>query len=120
MSTSRNGIIAGGNWIVDAVKIVDVWPQQDTLANIHTTVKGTGGSPFNILMDLALLGAQFPLAGTGLVGDDENGRWILDLCAKHNIDCSTSSMHRAPRTALSQRKCSPRRRPPGSRLRWTA
>ncbi len=88
MSTSRNGIIAGGNWIVDAVKIVDVWPQQDTLANIFSTVKGTGGSPFNILMDLALLGAQFPLAGTGLVGDDENGRWILELCAKHRIDCS--------------------------------
>ena len=61
MSTSRNGIIAGGNWIVDAVKMVDVWPQQDTLANILSTAKGSGGSPFNILVDLALLGAKFPL-----------------------------------------------------------
>jgi len=88
MSTPRNGIIAGGNWIVDAVKIVDVWPQQDTLANIFSTAKGSGGSPFNILVDLALLGADFPLSGSGLVGDDDNGRWILDLCAKHGIDCS--------------------------------
>ncbi len=86
MSNSRNGIIAGGNWIVDAVKIVDVWPQQDTLANILSTAKGSGGSPFNILMDLALLGAKFPLSGSGLVGDDDNGRWILDLCARHGID----------------------------------
>ncbi len=88
MSTSRNGIIAGGNWIVDAVKIIDVWPQQDTLANIFSTAKGSGGSPFNILVDLALLGAKFPLNGSGLVGDDDNGRWIFDLCAKHGIDTS--------------------------------
>ena len=88
MSIPRNGILAGGNWIVDAVKIVDVWPQQDTLANIFSTLKGSGGSPFNILVDLALMGAKFPLSGSGLVGDDENGRWILGLCAKHGIDCS--------------------------------
>ena len=88
MSTPRNGIIAGGNWIVDAVKIIDVWPQQDTLANIFSTAKGSGGSPFNILVDLALLGAKFPLAGSGLVGDDDNGRWILEFCKKHGIDCA--------------------------------
>ena len=88
MSTSRNGIIAGGNWIVDAVKLVDIWPQQDTLANIFSTAKGSGGSPFNILVDLALLGAKFPLSGSGLVGDDDNGGWILDLCKQHGIDSS--------------------------------
>ena len=42
MSTPRTGILAGGNWIVDAVKIIDIWPQQDSLANIHHTAKGTG------------------------------------------------------------------------------
>ena len=88
MTTPRNGILAGGSWIVDAVKIIDVWPQQDTLANIFSTTKGSGGSPFNILVDLALLGAGFPLAGAGLVGDDDLGRWIFDLCKKHGIDCS--------------------------------
>ena len=80
--------MAGGNWIVDAVKMIDVWPQQDTLANISNTTKGSGGSPFNILLDIALLGAKFPLSGSGLVGDDENGRWILDLCKQHGIDCA--------------------------------
>ena len=88
MSSSRNGIVAGGNWIVDAVKIIDVWPQQDTLANIFSTTKGTGGSPFNILVDMALMGAAFPLAGAGLVGDDDNGRWIAEVCAKHGVDTS--------------------------------
>ena len=86
MSTPRTGILAGGNWIVDAVKIIDVFPQQDALANILSTARGTGGSPFNLLVDLALMGAKFPLAAVGLVGDDENGRWIQEHCAENRID----------------------------------
>lgn len=84
MST-RTGILAGGNWIVDAVKIIDNWPQQDTLANILSEAKGTGGSPFNVLADLALMGADIPLAAAGLVGADENGRWIVERCAQLHI-----------------------------------
>ena len=86
MSNLRTGILAGGNWIVDAVKIIDLWPQQDSLANIHHTAKGTGGSPFNVLVDLGLMGAVFPLAAVGLVGDDDNGGWIIEQCAAHGID----------------------------------
>jgi sugar/nucleoside kinase (ribokinase family) len=99
MSTSRNGILAGGNWIVDAVKMIDVWPQQDALANIFSTTKGTGGSPFNILVDLALMGADFPLLAAGLVGDDSNGEWITEVCAKHGID--TSALRRSPKASTS-------------------
>jgi sugar/nucleoside kinase (ribokinase family) len=81
MNSSRSGILAAGNWIVDAVKIIDTWPQQDALANILSTSKGTGGSPFNVLVDLALMGAKFPLEASGLVGADENGKWIVETCA---------------------------------------
>jgi sugar/nucleoside kinase (ribokinase family) len=84
----RTGILAGGNWIVDSVKIVDRWPQQDALANILSTSRGTGGSPFNLVIDLAILGADFPLAGVGLVGDDENGRWIIEQCISRGISTS--------------------------------
>src|SRR5829696_7900133 len=83
--SSRSGILAGGNWIVDAVKIIDTWPQQDALANIFSTTKGTGGSPFNVLFDLAVLGAGFPLAAVGLVGEDSNGEWIIEQCTALGI-----------------------------------
>ena len=74
--------------------MIDVWPRQDALANILSESKGSGGSPFNILLDIAIMGAPFPLAGAGLVGDDENGRWIYELCAKHGID--TAALLRSP------------------------
>jgi sugar/nucleoside kinase (ribokinase family) len=85
MST-RSGIIAGGNWIVDHVKTIDLWPPQDSLASILGESTGNGGSPFNILEDLARLGAAFPLEAVGLVGDDANGTWIREECRTHGID----------------------------------
>ena len=32
--SERRGILAGGNWIVDRPMIIDVYPVQDSLANI--------------------------------------------------------------------------------------
>lgn len=84
--SQRAGILAGGNWIVDKLKSIDVYPQQDALANIISESIGNGGSPFNVLMDLARLGANFPLSGIGLVGQDVEGEWILEQCAAHRID----------------------------------
>jgi sugar/nucleoside kinase (ribokinase family) len=84
----RNGILAGGNWIIDHVKIVDRFPEQDALASILSETQGTGGSPYNILIDLAKLGASFPLEGIGLVGDDADGRMILADCGRFGIDAA--------------------------------
>jgi sugar/nucleoside kinase (ribokinase family) len=83
---ARAGVLAGGNWIVDRVKLIDVYPQREQLANIRGQFQGTGGAPYNVLLDLALLGAPFPLSGAGLVGDDELGRKILAHCHKYKIN----------------------------------
>jgi sugar/nucleoside kinase (ribokinase family) len=84
--TARRGLLAGGNWIIDYVKLIDTWPPQDALATIVGQSWGNGGSPYNILKDLAKLGAPFPLEAVGLVGDDANGRLIRDDCRAHHID----------------------------------
>src|SRR5271168_3859388 len=87
-STTRSGLLAGGNWIIDQVKIIDVYPQREQLANIRAQSQGGGGSAYNILTDLAQLGAPFPLMGAGLVGEDELGRHILAHCRQNRIDCA--------------------------------
>ena len=82
----RSGILAGGNWIIDRVKMVDAYPGLEQLANIKSQHMGTGGSPYNVLLDLAKLGVEFPLMGAGLVGKDALGAAIVEDCAKHKID----------------------------------
>ena len=66
--TTRVGLLAGGNWIIDQVKIIDVYPQPEQLANIRSQSEGTGGAAYNVLIDLANTGAPFPLLGAGMVG----------------------------------------------------
>jgi len=90
---TRRGIAAGGNWIVDLVKTVDHWPEQDGLALISGQVAANGGGPYNVLKDLARLRVRYPLEGVGLLGDDAHGAFILGDCRTHGID--TRQLHRA-------------------------
>jgi sugar/nucleoside kinase (ribokinase family) len=85
-ANEHKGLLAGGNWIIDQVKIIDVYPQPEQLGNIRSQAEGTGGAPYNVLMDLAKSGAPFPLFAAGLVGKDPLGEHILDNCREHKID----------------------------------
>ena len=85
-ANSRRGLLAGGNWICDQVKSIDVYPQPERLGNILRQSQGPGGAPANVLMDLAQSGAPFPLYGAGLVGRDALGEQLLADCRRHKID----------------------------------
>ncbi|MEY4484686.1 MAG: hypothetical protein RL693_2138 [Verrucomicrobiota bacterium] len=85
-SSMRNGILAGGNFIIDYVKVIDGYPEQDMLASIISETSSNGGGPYNVLKDLAAMGAEFPLEAAGLVGKDANGDWILRDCRAAKID----------------------------------
>jgi sugar/nucleoside kinase (ribokinase family) len=85
-NSHRKGLLAGGNWIIDQVKLVDVYPKPEQLANIRSQSEGTGGAPYNVLVNLSKLGAPFALSGAGLVGKDALGEQILQSCKKLEID----------------------------------
>jgi sugar/nucleoside kinase (ribokinase family) len=85
-SNPRRGLMAGGNWIIDQVKQIDVYPQPEQLGNILDQSEGTGGAPYNVLINLARCGAPFPLMAAGLVGTDALGDRILEDCRQHRID----------------------------------
>ena len=85
-TNNRCGVLSGGNWIVDQVKLIDVYPQPEQLGNIRSQSQGTGGAAYNVLIDLANSGASFPLMAAGLVGRDSLGQQILEDCRKHAID----------------------------------
>ena len=85
-SQSRYGIASGGNWIVDRVKMVDCLPGRGMLANIRSESLSTGGAAANVLVDLARLKSPFPLSGLGVVGNDDDGRFVCRTCAHYGIN----------------------------------
>lgn len=83
---NRKGIIAAGNMLVDHVRTISEWPEQGRLAYIESQANCVGGSPLNVLMDLAKLNPSLPLAAIGLIGDDGDGKYILKTLAEAGID----------------------------------
>ncbi|CAF3888156.1 unnamed protein product [Adineta steineri] len=45
-----------------------------------------GGAPYNIVKNLRTMNVDFALLLIGLIGNDFNGKWIIDDCIKSNID----------------------------------
>ena len=97
----RQGVLAAGNFIIDHVKVIDAWPEQDTLASILSQNQSNGGGPYNLLKDLRQLGADFPLEAAGLVGDDGNGDWIIDDCEAHGIGTDGLKKRRGAATSYT-------------------
>ncbi len=85
-AAERRGICCAGNFIIDHVKTVNTWPAEETLSDILAEDLGTGGSPYNVCIDLARFGVDFPLWALGLVGDDEDGRRILAHTRQAEVD----------------------------------
>ena len=53
---------------------------------ISSISRRNGRFSYNVLLDLAKMGAGFALEGAGLVGQDSLGEYILEDCRKHGID----------------------------------
>jgi len=87
-NAARAGVMAGGIFIVDHTKIIDRYPEPESLAEIGDSYRSNGGGPFNLLVDLARLAAAIPLEAVGRVGDDSDGEWILSRCRSCGIDVS--------------------------------
>lgn len=83
---SRYGIATSGNWIVDRVKLVDHYPDEEMLALIQSEQRGTGGGAYNSLVDLHNLGVDLPLLGIGRIGNDADGEWIRTDLETRGID----------------------------------
>ena len=84
--SNRVGILAGGNWILDFIKMIDVYPDENALANIKSQNSGNGGAPFNVLKAIRKMEFSIPLEGVGVLGDDEYGDDILDQCERLGLE----------------------------------
>ncbi len=82
----KRGFVLGGTLIVDHVKIIDLYPTEGTLAIILESSKGIGGCPTNNSVNLKILDPELPVAVMGRIGDDENGRYVLDTLQKRQIE----------------------------------
>ncbi len=85
---TRRGFVTAGTWCVDNNKLIAAWPQEDTASEVLAIDRQGGGSACNLAIDLKRLDRDMPVETIGLVGDDENGRFLADQCDAHGIERS--------------------------------
>ena len=97
----RKGIIGAGNWILDKIKIIDWWPGEGNLCSITQQLDSPGGGPCNVLFDIAAIDPAVPLYAAGRLGDDAEGKVLLDAMKKHNIDSGCITFSKSASTSFT-------------------
>src|SRR5579872_6169965 len=85
---ARRGFITAGTWCVDYNKLIAAWPAEDTSNEVLAIDRQGGGSACNLAIDVKRLDPAMPVATIGLVGDDENGRFLAGECDEYGVERS--------------------------------
>lgn len=83
---ARRGFITGGSWCVDRNKLIEFWPAEDSICEILSEERRNGGSGSNFAIDIKKLDPAMPVETIGIVGDDDDGRFLLAEADRYGID----------------------------------
>lgn len=98
---ARHGIICGGSICIDVNKVIDRLPPAEHVATMLSETPDSGGPGFNMAVNLALLGARFPLELVGVIGDDDYGQLAQAICARHGIGAAGLAVLPGQRTSYT-------------------
>ena len=98
----RRGVLTAGTWCVDINKSIPLWPSEDTMTTIADVDRQGGGSGCNMAIDLKRLDPDLPVETMGLVGDDDDGRFLIAECDRYGVERSGLRVPRQGATAFSR------------------
>lgn len=78
--SERTGIVCAGNWIVDIVHDIAVYPTESDLTLISNESVGVGGGAANVAFNLAALDAGIAVLPVGALGNDEHSDTVIRFC----------------------------------------
>ena len=82
----RRGVATAGTWCVDFNKTIAEWPAEDTTNEILAMDRQGGGSGCNMAIDLKRLDPALPVETMGVVGDDDDARFLLAQCDAFGVE----------------------------------
>jgi sugar/nucleoside kinase (ribokinase family) len=100
--STRRGFITGGSWCVDRNKLIEFWPEEDSICEILSEERRNGGSGSNFAIDMKKLDPGMPVETIGLVGDDDDGRFLQAEADRHGIDRRQLAVSKAAPTHYTE------------------
>ena len=90
----RSGILTFGSFITDHNIAIESYPGEDETTFITSRQLSAGGPGYNIAANLRRLDPSMRVECHGLLGDDDNGRVVLDALARHGISSDGMTLTR--------------------------
>ena len=84
----RNGIAVAGTVIVDKIKEISAYPNSGELTQIRGIKSAIGGCVPNVGVDLKKIAPELTISALGLVGDDEEGKFVTESLVSSGLDVS--------------------------------
>ena len=84
----KTGIAVAGTILVDEINEIKKYPNSGELTQIVKVSKSVGGCVPNVAIDLKKICPDIKVSAIGKVGDDENGKYVLDTFFDNGVDTS--------------------------------
>lgn len=99
--TNRNGIAVAGTILVDKLYEISAYPNAGELTQIKNISVALGGLVPNDGIDLKRVCPDMPVFAIGKVGDDGEGRFVLDTLSKNGLDISGVIVDKEGKTSFT-------------------
>lgn len=86
MMSERSGITVAGSLVDDRIKLISSYPEMNMLSTIYSVSHAVGGNVPNVGIDLAKIDHSLKVSAVGRVGNDSNGRYLMDELRQSGID----------------------------------
>ncbi len=97
--SDRYGIFCAGCWTLDQIRIVNQWPEEESLAMTLRTDRQGGGSAHNVSIDLKKMDHSLPVFTAGIIGTDSAGDFLFEQATHWKVD--TTQLHRSSEASTS-------------------
>lgn len=81
-------IVAAGSIIVDKINAINAYPGAGELVQIRSRSRAGGGLVHNTGRDIRLFSPDIPVAAFGMVGADDDGRFVIEELESSGVDVS--------------------------------
>ncbi len=82
------GFLTGGTWCLDRNLVLPNWPAEDQAVAVESVSLSGGGCACNFAVDIRRLDPSISVETTGIVGNDEAGRFLAKVAADEGIGFS--------------------------------
>jgi sugar/nucleoside kinase (ribokinase family) len=101
-AAGRRGFITGGSWCVDRNKLIEFWPEEDSICEILSEERRNGGSGSNLAINMKKLDPDMPVETIAIVGDDDDGRFLQAEADRYGIDRRQMTVSQAAPTHYTE------------------